>query len=97
MSTQAWDTYPFDDDPPPRGFGVVSRTGSLAAVEWDRSTAAVSARPPKALTEGQRRRLRRNVVIAAAARQGCSQRLLAEVFDLPRSRISEILAEFARS
>lgn len=52
-------------------------------------------RMPVLRTEGQRRRFRRNLVIAAAHRQGVSQRVLAEVFDLPRSRIGEIVAEVA--
>ncbi len=43
---------------------------------------------------GKRWRFRRNLVIFVAHRQGLSQRLLAEVFDLPRSRIAEIIAEF---
>lgn len=47
-------------------------------------------------TPGRRWRFRRNLVIYVAHRQGLSQRLLAEVFDLPRSRIAEILAEFRR-
>lgn len=51
--------------------------------------------PPHA-SAGRRWRFRRNLVIYVAHRQGLSQRLLAEVFDLPRSRIAEILAEFRR-
>ena len=46
------------------------------------------------LTVGQRWRLRRNLVIYCAFTQsGFSQRLLADVFDLPRSRIAAIIAE----
>jgi transposase len=44
------------------------------------------------MTAGRRRKARRNVVIAAAARQGCSQRLIAEAFGLPRSLVAEIIA-----
>lgn len=55
-------------------------------------TSAVSRRPAKAMTAGRRRKARRNVVIAAAARQGCSQRLIAEAFGLPRSLVAEIIA-----
>jgi hypothetical protein len=44
-----------------------------------------------ARTTGQRWRRRRNLVIALAHASGASQRLLAEVFDLPRSSIHEIL------
>jgi len=50
--------------------------------------------PPNA-TEGQRWRLRRNLVIAIAARAGIPQRHIADVFDLPRSRIAAIVAEIA--
>jgi len=39
---------------------------------------------------------RRNLVIYLAHRQGVSQRLLADVFDLPRSRVSTIVQEFRR-
>lgn len=48
--------------------------------------------PAPGRTPGQRHRARRNVVIAIAHRAGCSQRMLADVFDLPRSRIWEIVA-----
>ncbi len=49
---------------------------------------------PSNATVGMRWRFRRNMVIYVAHREGFSQRLLAEVFDLPRSRISEIIQEF---
>jgi len=45
-------------------------------------------------TIGQQWRFRRNLVMFVAHRQGLSQRLLADVFDLPRSRVSVILKEF---
>ena len=45
------------------------------------------------MTVGQRWRFRRNLVIAVAHREGFSQRMLADVFDLPRSRIAAIIAE----
>lgn len=48
---------------------------------------------PSAMTPGQAWRFRRNLVIAVAHRAGLSQRLLADVFDLPRSRIAAIVAE----
>lgn len=44
-------------------------------------------------TDGQRRRLCRNLAIAAGAEAGLSQRELARIFDLPRSRVGEILKE----
>jgi hypothetical protein len=49
--------------------------------------------PPNA-SPLKRWRFRRNLVIYLANRQGISQRLLADVFDLPRSRISAIVQEF---
>jgi hypothetical protein len=51
--------------------------------------------PPNA-SAVKRWKFRRNLVIAIAHRQGVSQRLLADVFDLPRSRIAAILKEFSR-
>ena len=50
--------------------------------------------PPDA-SPGRRWRFRRDLVIYLAHRQnGLSQRMLADVFDLPRSRIGEIIANF---
>ena len=49
--------------------------------------------PPDA-SAGKRWRFRRNLVIYVAYRNGLSQRFLADVFDLPRSRIAEIVREF---
>jgi hypothetical protein len=43
------------------------------------------------MTPGQRWKLRRDLVIYLANGQGASQRMLADVFDLPHSRISAIL------
>lgn len=48
-------------------------------------------------TDGQKWRFKRNVCIVAAYRQGISQRTLAQVFDLPRSRIAAIIREFLGS
>lgn len=50
--------------------------------------------PPEGASVGKRWRFRRNLVIYVAHRQGLSQRLLADVFDLPRSRIADIVREF---
>lgn len=50
---------------------------------------------PSNASLGKRWRLRRNLVIFIAYRNGVSQRLLADVFDLPRSRIASIIKEFA--
>lgn len=50
--------------------------------------------PPNA-TPGQRWRFRRNLCIYLLhKRQGLSQRFLADVFDLPSSRIAAIVKEF---
>jgi hypothetical protein len=50
--------------------------------------------PPNA-SVGKRWKFRRNVVIYVAYRSGISQRALADVFDLPRSRISTIVKAFS--
>jgi len=42
---------------------------------------------------GQRWKFRRNLVIYIANQHGASQRMLADVFDLPHSRIAAILKE----
>ena len=49
--------------------------------------------PPNA-SVGKRWKFRRNLVIVVAHRNGLSQRLLADVFDLPRSRVAAIIKEF---
>ena len=89
MSTRAHDTYPFDDDPTPRSWPrpIGTFEGLADGAQHHRPDA------PPARTEGQRRRARRNLCIAICHRVGASQRMLAEVFDLPRSRIAEILQE----
>ena len=48
----------------------------------------------KRVSVGRRWKLRRNLVIYIANQQGVSQRMLADVFDLPHSRIAAILKEF---
>lgn len=55
--------------------------------------------PPLAIgaSPGRRWRFRRNLVIYLAHRRnGLSQRMLADVFDLPRSRIAAIVREYER-
>ncbi|WZO98189.1 hypothetical protein EP7_005245 [Isosphaeraceae bacterium EP7] len=52
--------------------------------------------PPEGASVGKRWRFRRNLVIYVAHRSGLSQRMLADVFDLPRSRIGAILEEMAK-
>ncbi len=54
---------------------------------------SIPALPPNA-SEGKRWKFRRNAVIFVAHRNGFSQRVLADVFDLPRSRIATIIKEF---
>jgi hypothetical protein len=49
---------------------------------------------PENATVGRRWKFRRNLVIFIASRNGASQRLLADVFDLPHSRIAAIIKEF---
>jgi hypothetical protein len=51
--------------------------------------------PPNA-SVGKRWRFRRNIVIYVAHRSGLSQRFLADVFDLPRSRIASIINDFSK-
>ncbi len=50
--------------------------------------------PPNA-SPGKRWRFRRDLVIYIAHRNGVSQRLLADVFDLPRSWIAAIIKGFS--
>ena len=49
---------------------------------------------PENASVGRRWKFRRNLVIFIASRNGVSQRLLADVFDLPHSRIAAIIKEF---
>jgi hypothetical protein len=46
---------------------------------------------PRPMTTGQIWKSRRDLIILLASRQGASQRLLGDVFDLPHSRINVIL------
>jgi hypothetical protein len=49
---------------------------------------------PQNASVGRRWKFRRNLVIFIASQNGASQRLLADVFDLPHSRIAAIIKEF---
>jgi hypothetical protein len=49
---------------------------------------------PRDCGAGKRWRFRRDAVIYIAHRGGVSQRMLAEVFDLTRSRVAEIIKKF---
>jgi hypothetical protein len=59
-----------------------------------RQVASPDVAPSRPRSPGQRWKDKRNLIIAIASRQGASQRLLGDVFDLPHSRISAILKEF---
>ena len=62
----------------------------------DAGLASFPPLPPNA-SVGKRWKFRRNVVIYLAHRRnGISQRILADVFDLPRSRIASIVKEYSR-
>ena len=49
---------------------------------------------PETASVGRRWKFRRNLVIFIACQNGVPQRLLADVFDLPHSRIAAIVKEF---
>ena len=57
------------------------------------SKAPLPALPPH-VSVGRRWKFRRDLVIYVAHRSGLSQRLLADVFDLPRSTVQSILHKF---
>ena len=59
-----------------------------------RSPRSAESSPVRSLTPGQRWKFRRNLVIVIAHQNGVSQRLLADVFDLPHGRIAAIVREF---
>jgi hypothetical protein len=63
---------------------------------WSTSSAAeASASAAKGkLSVGRAWKFRRNLVIFLANKHGASQPLLADVFDLPHSRIAAIVKEF---
>ena len=48
---------------------------------------------PTNASVGRRWKFRRNLVIYIASQNGVSQRMLADVFDLPHSRIAAIIRE----
>ncbi len=51
------------------------------------SVSLPSPTPPENASVGRRWKLRRNLVIYIASQNGASQRALADVFDLPHSRM----------
>lgn len=50
--------------------------------------------PESRLSVGRAWKFRRNLVISIAHKHGVAQRVLADVFDLPHSRIAAIVKEF---
>ncbi len=63
----------------------------------DRPTLPSLAPLPPNASAGRRWRFRRDLVIYLAHRRnGLSQRFLADVFDLPRSRIAAIIRSFEK-
>ncbi len=58
-----------------------------------RSLPGLADEPDRGASVGQRWKFRRNLVIYIANQHGVSQRMLADVFDLPHSRIAAILKE----
>ena len=57
------------------------------------SSPVAKAQLPANASIGRRWKFRRNLVIFIASQHGASQRLLADVFDLPHSRIAAIIKE----
>jgi hypothetical protein len=70
-----------------------SRNTRIPAISEQGEPLRAPPLPPDA-TPLKRWRFRRNLVIYLAHRHGLSQRLLADVFDLPRSRVWAIVQEF---
>jgi hypothetical protein len=58
------------------------------------STTPSAPEPGPNLSIGRKWKFRRNMVICVAHKHGVSQRFLADVFDLPCSRICAIVKEF---
>lgn len=72
---------------------MVTRIAPRARPDYQDMVPSAPPLPANA-SVGKRWRFRRNMVIYVAHRNGLSQRLLADVFDLPRSRIAAIIREF---
>ena len=74
-----------------------SEATKLSSSRRNRSTFALTSlsadQPGKRASVSQRWKFRRNLVIYIANQHGASQRMLADVFDLPHSRIAAILKE----
>ena len=70
-----------------------SEATKLSPSRRSRSTPALIDEPAPRASVGRRWKFRRNLVIYVANQHGVSQRMLADVFDLPHSRIAAILKE----
>jgi hypothetical protein len=83
---------------PERSKAPLPRKGDLmASTTFLSKIATVSTSLPtlgENASVGRRWKFRRNPVIFIASQNGASQRLLADVFDLPHSRIAAIVKEF---
>lgn len=76
------------------GSGCPRRPRPVVGRDLREPKPAPAADPTGGMTPGQKWRYRRNVVICLAHEHGLSQRFLADVFDLPRSRVGAIVDEF---
>ncbi len=83
----------YDDFPRPAG---IQYGGIMDNVTAAQTTAAArgESRPRPKMTPGQERRHARNTLICLAAAHGYPQRRIAMVFNLPRSRVASIVAEY---
>lgn len=74
-----------------------SEAAKLSSTRHPRSASGLASpsvdKPGKRASVGRRWKFRRNLVIYIANQHGASQRMLADVFDLPHSRIAAILKE----
>ena len=93
---RAW-THPKDPDQQrPHNSLMIAMMKIARRPRFDDESPLPSAPPlPANASAGKRWRFRRNLVIYLAHRQGLSQRFLSDVFDLPRSRIAEIIKELS--
>ena len=71
-------------------------SSTLARPLESRSSRPLESRSsrPRTATVGQAWKHKRNIMICIAYGAGCSQRFIAEVFDLPHSRVHAILDEY---
>lgn len=78
-------------------WGRFRREKTRSSLDWvAEASRPVRTRPARKLTRGQRKKFLRDQVILAATIAGFSRRQLAEVFDLPHSRISAIVKAMGR-